>query len=687
MNALHPSTLLAASAVPSPVVWVLEDSPTETEALRRTLANSCRVETFLDGAELIEALSRQPPPSVLVLDWALPGMSGIEVCQYLRGNPSTASLPILLLTGNQTPEDVAQGLSAGANDYVFKPYRPLELTARVQALVRWDAQRKQALVDERARLLDLSDDAILIRDLEDRIVFWSQGAERLYGWTRQEALGQVTHTLFQTRAADSLAEAQAALRAHGRWEGELLHTTKSGGEVVVASRWALHRDAAGRATGTLELGTNITQRKRAQQRTERLQAAISALSTALTPEEVARAVLTEAMAALGASAGLVYQLQPDGLLHLVHGTGYEESRLHAFRTLAPDAPQPAAAVLHTGEPIWLESVEALRACYPHLAPLQPFHNHQAWASAPMRVNDRAVGAFVLAFGQPRALDAEDRAFLVALAQKCGQCLERARLFREAQAAVRLRDEFLSVASHELRTPLTPLHLQLQILRREARDPALPPERLRERVTRAVERSEAQVRKLADLINDLLDVSRISAGRLVLEPESVDLAEVVRDVVARFEPQALRAGCALELDVPAALMGHWDRRRVEQVVTNLLTNALKYGAGRPVRLSLAAEEGHARLTVRDEGIGIAPEHQTRIFERFERAVSERNFGGMGLGLYICQQILDAQGGTIRVRSALGQGATFEVLLPTAPSLAVSVALQPQPGADGGHHLGR
>jgi signal transduction histidine kinase len=275
-----------------------------------------------------------------------------------------------------------------------------------------------------------------------------------------------------------------------------------------------------------------------------------------------------------------------------------------------------------------------------------------------------MGSFVLAFDRPRALGPEDRAFVLALAQKCGQALERARLFNEAQAAVRLRDEFLSVASHELRTPLTPLHLQLQILRREAQDPAMTLERLRERVKRAVEGSESQVRKLADLINDLLDVSRISAGRLQLELGPVDFAEVVRDVVARFEPQALKADCALTLEVPASLVGRWDRRRLEQVVTNLLTNALKYGAGRPVHLHLTSEEGRARLTVRDEGIGIAPQDQGRIFERFERAVSERHFGGMGLGLYICRQIVDALRGTIGVRSEPGQGATFQVVLPTA-----------------------
>jgi signal transduction histidine kinase len=178
----------------------------------------------------------------------------------------------------------------------------------------------------------------------------------------------------------------------------------------------------------------------------------------------------------------------------------------------------------------------------------------------------------------------------------------------------------------------------------------------------VEGAEVQVRRLADLVNDLLDVARISAGKLQLARVPMDLAALVRELAARFSLQAQKVSCTLEVDAPGTLVGLWDTQRLEQVLVNLLTNALKYGAGRPVHLRLAAEGAQARLTVRDEGIGIAPEDQARIFERFERAVSDRHFGGLGLGLFICRQILDALGGTISVRSVPGQGATFEVVLP-------------------------
>lgn len=685
---------LPAAAMSRPQVWVVDDSPAEVDIVGRSLAETCRVRTFLDGAELIEALSHQPPPDVLVLDWQLPGLSGIEVCRYLRGASASATLPILLLTAHQRPEDVAEGLSAGANDYVFKPFRPLELAARVHALARWDALRRQALAteqarrvraegslseaqaaearawhearkhmaEEHARLLDLANDAIIIRDLDDRITFWSHGAERLYGWTQQEALGRAPHTLLQTHFPHSLLEAQEALAEHGRWEGELVHTTKAGERVVVASRWAQQRSGTGHLLAVLESNTDITRRKHAEERTARLQSAISVLSGALLPEDVARVVLSEAMEGLDARGGIVYQLHPDGTLRSLADVGYKERFIHPHRVISPDAPEPAAAVLRTREPLWLESLEVLRAHFPHLADAQPLYGNQCWAAVPLLVHGRAVGSFLLSFGRPCALAPEDRTLLLALAQKCAQALERTRLLHEMRAAVRLRDDFLSVASHELKTPLTPLHLRLQSLRREAQDATLPPEKLRERVSRAVEGAEAQVRKLGDLVNDLLDVARISAGKLQLERVPVDLAELVREVAARFTPQAQKAGCALELDVPATLVGLWNTQRLEQVVINLLTNALKYGVGKPVHLRLVSEGTRAHLTVRDEGIGIAVDDQARIFERFERAVSDRHFGGLGLGLYICRQIVDALGGTISVRSEPGQGATFEVRLP-------------------------
>ncbi len=237
--------------------------------------------------------------------------------------------------------------------------------------------------------------------------------------------------------------------------------------------------------------------------------------------------------------------------------------------------------------------------------------------------------------------------------------ERERLVVELREAVRLRDEFLSVASHELKTPLTPLALRLQLMRQGLEAEKLDVERLRGHL----EVARGQVRRMTSLVDSLLDATRITRGRLPLRREQdVNLAAILRDVAAGFESQAARAGCAMEIEAPARVLGQWDVLRLEQVVANLLSNALKFGAGGPVLLRLEEREGWARLTVRDEGIGMDEEVRGRIFGRFERGVSERHYGGLGLGLFITHEVLDALGGRIEVESAPGRGSTFTVELP-------------------------
>ena len=241
-----------------------------------------------------------------------------------------------------------------------------------------------------------------------------------------------------------------------------------------------------------------------------------------------------------------------------------------------------------------------------------------------------------------------------------QRAERERLLEELQEAVRLRDEFLSVASHELNTPLTPLNLRLQSLARLAQ--AEPDSPLAVRLGREVELMRRQVKRLADLVRELLDVSRLSSGRMTLQLEEVDLAELTREILARFKLEAERAGSGFEFHLEGPVIGQWDRLRLEQILVNLLSNALKYGAGKPIHLRVEQQEDRVRLFIRDEGIGIQPEALGRIFHRFERAVSERHYGGFGLGLYVTRQIVDAMGGTVTVQSTPGQGATFLVELP-------------------------
>jgi signal transduction histidine kinase len=288
---------------------------------------------------------------------------------------------------------------------------------------------------------------------------------------------------------------------------------------------------------------------------------------------------------------------------------------------------------------------------------------ESYLVAPLKARGRTLGAITFAYtGSHRTYRRSDLRLAMELAARAALAVDNALLYGASQEAVRLRDEFLAVASHELKTPLTPLNLRLQSLRRELdrRGTPVNPARVQEHVA-ALQR---QCKRLGTLVDSLLDVSRLEAGVLVLDREHLDLTALVRDVISRFSAQAARTGTPLDVQASAPVVGHWDRVRLEQVVSSLLSNALKYGMGHPVHIQVEQGAAGARLTVRDEGIGISPEHLPRIFERFERAVSSEHFGGLGLGLYLTRHLVEALGGTIHATSELGRGATFQVDLPLA-----------------------
>lgn len=235
--------------------------------------------------------------------------------------------------------------------------------------------------------------------------------------------------------------------------------------------------------------------------------------------------------------------------------------------------------------------------------------------------------------------------------------ERTRAVERAEEALRIREDFLSVAAHELNTPLTSLKLMVQALTLGKLPPAP------ENVQRGLSLANRQIHRLTRLVDELLDVSRIRSGHLELALEHIDLAEIARDAIDLLGPACRESGSTITLTAPAPAIGHWDRLRLEQVISNLLCNALKFGRGKPIDVVVGHAGGRAYLTVRDRGIGIPPERVAHIFERFERAVSARSYGGLGLGLYIARAIITALGGTIRVESAQGEGTTLIVELPT------------------------
>lgn len=250
--------------------------------------------------------------------------------------------------------------------------------------------------------------------------------------------------------------------------------------------------------------------------------------------------------------------------------------------------------------------------------------------------------------------------------------ERDQALNEAKEALQSRDEFLSIASHELNTPLTGLLLQLQMLQHQAKKLNLAEgassievsKEFVDRLNNALSVSYRQGKKLSALIDELLDLTRIRLGKLVLNREKVDLGAISAEAIERIRAADTKKTIDISYSCPQGLVGNWDSLRIDQVITNLLSNAIKYGNKTPVTMQIELETGGeaAIIRVSDKGLGIAPEMQEKVFQRFERAQAVNHFSGLGLGLYITRQIVEAHGGSISVKSALNQGSEFTVRLP-------------------------
>ena len=249
----------------------------------------------------------------------------------------------------------------------------------------------------------------------------------------------------------------------------------------------------------------------------------------------------------------------------------------------------------------------------------------------------------------------------AIASQASVALDNAILYKQAQEAIRAREDFLSIAAHEIRTPLTPLALQLELMSRRAA--ALKDDSERAVFEKSLNITNRQVKRLARLVDELLDVSRIRVGRLTLEYERCDIISTIHDIVERYRIQAAEAMSTIEVVSPSdEILVDFDRFRFQQVLVNILSNALKYAPGSDVKIGIAEARDTIHIRIVDKGPGISIEDQGRIFNRFERASVDKTKGGLGLGLYICREIIQAHGGNIDVISEVGKGTTFTLSLP-------------------------
>ncbi|RZA09420.1 MAG: PAS domain-containing sensor histidine kinase [Proteobacteria bacterium] len=347
---------------------------------------------------------------------------------------------------------------------------------------------------------------------------------------------------------------------------------------------------------------------------------------------------------------VVWALDQKGHYTFLRGQGLRELKIHAADVLGHDY-----FTLNAEFPELLEHARKALSGVPF--------------SADMPVKDRWYSTTYL----PLMKDGVGTGFIAVsldISERIAAEKEANAVHRELEAALQGRDEFLSIAAHELRTPLTSLKLRAQTMKRQLEKEGAGPLSA-EKFKQLLGQIDKQASRLSRLVEDMIDFARIRNGELVLEPKEMDLGQITRQTVESMRPQFEAAHCQLlflagEEESPVKV----DALRIDQVLKNFLTNALRYGQGRPVLVEVAPQEGMAIVRVTDQGIGVAPENQRRIFSRFQRAISANEVSGLGLGLFISQEIVEAHGGEIRLKSQLSHGSTFEMCLPLSMASAGS-----------------
>ncbi len=547
-------------------------------------------------------------------------------------------------------------------------------------------------VVEMGRLLALVPDAMLVTNRDGAIVVANTLVEQLFGYGHGELLGQPVEVLLPERVRHKHESHRAGYlrdpkpRAMGAGL-ELTGLRKDGTEFPVEISLNAF-DVAGEALVVAAI-RDVTERKAAAAAAARLahneqirsrivsEAVDHFVKTHSDPAELMAWIARYVVASIG--DGCVIRLLSEDRQYLDVGAidHNDPEALACLRELLAARREqvgegPTSRVVLTGEPYVVPVVphEAFVASLPLRARpfAEAFAVHSLLAVV-LRDRGTIIGSLAVARTTPgRPYTRDEQTLLEDLAWRAATAIQGAKLRQDLKGAVQVREDFLSIAGHELKTPLAALLLQLQGIQRAVRkDPAAP-------VTERLEKALGSGLRMERLINELLDVSRIAAGKLQLEPAPCDLAELLREVAARFADANANANSTISIQGETQVNGHWDCVRLDQVITNLLGNAVKYGQSKPISVELRVDGKVAVLRVTDHGIGIDEEHQKKIFQRFERAVATREFGGFGLGLWITRQIVEASAGTIEVQSTAGQGSVFTVRLPIEP--------QQQPSE--GHH---
>ena len=646
-------------------ILIVDDERHNRDLLEVMLApEGFLLRTAASGEEALEIMA-QEPPDLILLDIMMPGMDGYEVASRIKSDLATKHIPVIMVTALSDRHSRMVGLGAGAEEFLTKPVDRAELGVRVKNLLHLKAHgdyfdaysqllegevvscttdlaertRQAAVLAQQAALLDLAQDAIIVHDMQGRIQFWSRGAEVMYGWRSKEVLGRDTGELLLTQFSEPVAIIEALLLRDGQWEGEAIHHRRDGTGLIVASRWAMQRDADGAPVRILTINNDISGRKKA---------------------ESERRMVTERLSLATAVAKVgVWELNLATNMFTWDATMFE---IYGFGSVYPMPYATWATAVHRKD---LPAVEAT---------MQKAIAEKGEGIAEYRI--------IRSDGSRRTVSAAERVILdergnvsrmigvnmdVTERNEAAEALEHLR-----QNQMRFKDEFLSHVSHELRSPLTAIKQFSSILLGGLAGELNPEQRQYQQIVLK------NIDQLQSMIDDLLEVTRLETGKLTVDPECVSLTNAMADTFDTLQGTARAKGITLSsdlgFDLPSA---YTDQTRLRQILIILLDNAIKFtpdGGSVDVRARLSPEDPQFLLIeVSDTGCGISPDMTERLFERLYQVLdpTEASRNGLGLGLYICKELVTRQGGQIWVKHGSEKGSVFSFTLPVF-SLRNSIA---------------
>jgi PAS domain S-box-containing protein len=682
----------------SPRILLVDDNADMRDYVKRLLSRYYVVETATDGMAALEAIGEQLPDLVLT-DVMMPRLDGFGLLGALRSHNRTREIPIILLSARAGEEAKVEGLEAGADDYLIKPFSARELLARVEATLKLSQLRRDAMEQEQTLRLEAQtakqnvetilssiNDGFYVLDRDWRYVYANDRLCQLIRRKREQILHHSIWDLFaDTVDTEIYTQFHQAFNQQTAVQFEYFYATWN--------RWYEHRVYPS-PDGLTVFAADITERKQAELEREQLLArerhyvyqlqglttAALAVNSALSVEQVLQVMTDQAALIIGSHQAVTIMTIAQNWTQAISAI-YLSDKYAQWQNYheKPDGSGIYSYVCHINRSIRLTQAEL--EAHPRWQSFgKEAKNHppmRGWLAAPLVGRDgKNIGLIQLSDKYEGDFTAADEAILVQLAQMASVAVENARLYEaeqqarsaaerlreEAEAANRIKDEFLAVLSHELRSPLNPILGWARLLQGGKLDQT--------KAKQAVTIIERNAKLQVELIEDLLDISRILRGKLRLTISPVDPASVIKAALETVRLAAEANSIRLEVNLEEGVgLVAGDSTRLQQVMWNLLSNAVKFTpTGGLVEVRLAKLGKQAQITVRDTGKGIATDFLPYVFDYFRQADSAttRKFGGLGLGLAIVRHLVELHGGMIKAESeGEGMGATFTLKLPLMP----------------------